>query len=60
MKLLKSGVSGTVFRFLRGDNVRLNLENQSLKPWIELGYYKKSLLQNLVIEISVAKDFEKV
>ncbi len=57
----KSGVSrSTVFRFLRGDNVRPELRKSIIKAMDELGYSTKEFyLQNLVIEISVAKDFEK-
>jgi len=57
----KSGVSrSTVFRFLRGDNVRPEARKAILKAMHELGYSTRELfLKDVVFEISVAKDFEK-
>lgn len=57
----KSGVSrSTVFRFLRGDNVRPEARTAILKAMHELGYSTRELfLKDVVFEISVAKDFEK-
>lgn len=57
----KSGVSrSTVFRFLRGDNVRPEARNAIIRAMNELGYSTKDLfLKDVVFEISVAKDFEK-
>lgn len=57
----KSGVSrSTVFRFFRGDNVRPELRKSIIKAMDDLGYSTKEFcLQNVVLEISVAKDFEK-
>lgn len=57
----KSGVSrSTVFRFLRGDNVRPEARKAIIKAMQELGYSTNELfLKDVVFEISVAKDFEK-
>lgn len=57
----KSGVSrSTVFRFLRGDNVRPEARKAIIKTMQELGYSTNELfLKDVVFEISVAKDFEK-
>jgi len=57
----KSGVSrSTVFRFLRGDNVRPEARKAIIRAMNELGYSTKEIfLKDVVFEISVAKDFEK-
>ncbi|NLM09195.1 MAG: LacI family transcriptional regulator, partial [Clostridiaceae bacterium] len=57
----KSGVSrSTVFRFLRGNNVRPEARKAIIRAMQELGYSTKEIfLKNVVIEISVEKDFEK-
>lgn len=57
----KSGVSrSTVFRFLRGNNVRPEARKAIIRAMHELGYSTKELfLKDVVFEISVAKDFEK-
>ena len=57
----RSGVSrSTVFRFLRGNNVRPEARKAILKAMQELGYSTHELLfKNIVFEISVEKDFEK-
>lgn len=57
----KSGVSrSTLFRFLRGDNVRPEARKAILNAMNELGCETTGLmLKDIVLEISAAKDFEK-
>ena len=56
----KAGVSrSTLFRFLRGDNVRPEAKKAIIEAMNELGCETESLvLKGLVIEISVSKNFE--
>jgi LacI family transcriptional regulator len=57
----KSGVSrSTLFRFLRGDNVRAEAKKAILDAMRELGYETRSLvMKDIVLEISVSKQFEQ-
>ncbi len=58
----KSGVSrSTVFRFLRGENVRPEIKKAILQAMDELGYQHANRLKldGMVFEISVMKDFER-
>lgn len=60
--LKKSGVSrSTLFRFLRGDNVRPQAKKAIIEAMDELGYIPENryLLDDIIFEISVMKDFEK-
>jgi DNA-binding LacI/PurR family transcriptional regulator len=60
--LKRSGVSrSTLFRFLRGDNVRPRAKKAIIEAMDELGYKpeNRNLLDGIVFEISVMKDFEK-
>ena len=60
--LKRSGVSrSTLFRFLRGDNVRPQAKKAILEAMDELGYQPENryILGDIVFEISVMKDFEK-
>ena len=60
--LKRSGVSrSTLFRFLRGDNVRPQAKKAIIEAMDELGYNpeNRNLLDDIVLEISVMKDFEK-
>ncbi len=57
----KSGVSrSTLFRFLRGDNVRPEAKKAILSAMHELGCETGSLvMKDIVLEISVSKEFER-
>lgn len=57
----KSGVSrSTVFRFLRGDNVRPEAKKAILDAMHQLGCETRSLaMKDVVLEISVSKEFER-
>lgn len=57
----KSGVSrSTLFRFLRGDNVRSEAKKAILHAMRELGCETGSLvMKDIVLEISVSKEFER-
>ncbi len=57
----KSGVSrSTVFRFLRGENVRTEARKAILDAMNELGCETSNLmLKDTVLEVSTAKDFER-
>jgi LacI family transcriptional regulator len=60
--LERSGVSrSTLFRFLRGDNVRPKAKKAIIEAMEELGYEpeNRNILDGIVFEISVMKDFEK-
>lgn len=57
----KAGVSrSTLFRFLRGDNVRPDARKSIIAAMKELGCETRDFLQkDMVIEISASKDFER-
>ncbi|MBP7177211.1 MAG: LacI family DNA-binding transcriptional regulator [Thermoclostridium sp.] len=57
----KSGVSrSTLFRFLRGDNVRPDARKAIIEAMHELGCETDGLvLRDIVLEISVSKEFER-